>query len=417
MKYHYGITIREAREKMNMTQAQLAEQWPQAGGGTGVSVNYVSDVERGIKHISDPQTLRRLCRILNIPLWKVGLSEYDPFNPKTFCKTFLYDETLNTAECLIKRTWNLRRVMPLPYVEEAVYDLNRLFNYLSTNTPPLVSLDQRFQMLYAQVLRLNAVIDVENQRYEEALNKFRKMHEIAKKIDHPATLAMSYLNIGTELERMGKKEEAIEYLEQARDESFRASKHMIVVTNAYLARTYASAGQKVRFERAIDAALRTAKSIENFGYGDGTDFVFHSLSGVMAEKSYGYLEVGDPEKTLAMKEEIQAQIALEANIWLDAWIPLDWARAYLMLGQIDDCVQAGKEFYQKAQLLRSPHAKSRAYRLLNTIEAAGHGEASSVQAFRQMLEQDEEKPKLKELNHPFFHQTIKSSEVLLQSQP
>jgi transcriptional regulator with XRE-family HTH domain len=81
MKYHYGVTIREAREKLNMTQAQFAEKWPQAGGGTGVSANYVSDVERGIKHITDPQTLRRLCKILQIPLWKMGLSDYDPFNP------------------------------------------------------------------------------------------------------------------------------------------------------------------------------------------------------------------------------------------------------------------------------------------------------------------------------------------------
>jgi transcriptional regulator with XRE-family HTH domain len=398
MNYHYGKTIREAREKLNMTQAQLAEKWPQAGGGTGVSVNYVSDVERGIKNISDAQTLRRLCKILQIPLWKMGLSDYDPFNPSNFCETFMYDETLNTAEDLIKRTWNLRRVMSLPYVEEAVNDLNRLFDYLQKNTPPPVRLDKRFQMLYAQVLRLNAVIDVENQRYEDALNKFRRMNEIAKAIDHPATLAMSYLNIGTELERMGKQQEAIDYLELARDESFRASKHIMVVTNAYLARTYASAGQKVKFKRTIEAALRTARSIENYYYGDGTDFVFHSLSGVLAEKSYGYLEIGEPKETLAMKEEIKNQIALEANIWLDAWIPLDWARAYLMLGQIDKCVQEGREFYRKAKLLKSPHAKSRAYRLLNTIKEAGYSDVQSVKEFQQILDHEEDKHGLKELN-------------------
>lgn len=34
----------------------------------------------------------------------------------------IYDEPLNTAESLIKRTWNLRRVMSLPYVEEAIND-------------------------------------------------------------------------------------------------------------------------------------------------------------------------------------------------------------------------------------------------------------------------------------------------------
>ena len=403
MKYHYGITIREGRELATMTQSQLAEKWPQADGGIGVSVNYVSEVERGIKRITDPHTLRCLCDILHLPYWKMGLSDYDPFNPDAFIVkgTFMYDETLNTAESLIKRTWNLRRVMSLPYVEEAVNDLNRLFDYLRANTPPPLCLDRRFQILYAQVLRLNAVIDVENQRYEEALNKFRKMHEIAKAIDHPPTLAISYLNVGTELERMGKQEEAIEWLELARDESFQASKHVMVVTNAYLARAYASAGQKVKFKRAIEAALRTAKSIRMF-YGDGTDFVFHSLSGVLAEKSYGHLEIGEPEETLAMEEEIRGQITLEANIWLDAWIPLDWARAYLMLGQVDNSVQAGQEFYRKAQLLKSPHAKSRAYRLLNTIEAEGYKDVQEVKAFRHMLD-NEDRNDLKELDLHYPH--------------
>ncbi len=398
MRYHYGITIREGREANNMTQAQLAEKWPQAEGKTGVSVNYVSEVERGIKHITDPQTLRHLCDILHLPYWKVGFSDYDPFNPSAFTVrgAFMYDETLNTAESLIKRTWNLRRVMSLPYVEEAVNDLNRLFEYLRTNTPPPLRLDRRFQMLYAQVLRLNAVIDVENQRYEEALSKFRKMHEIAKAIDHPATIAMSYLNMGTELERMGKQEEAIECLELARDESFQASKHIMVVTNAYLARAYASAKQSVKFKRAIETALRTARSID-ISYGDGTDFVFHSLSGVLAEKSYGFLEIGEPEETLAMKEEIKSQIALEANIWLDAWIPLDWARAYLMLGQVIKSVEAGQEFYQKAKSLKSPHAKSRAYRLLNTIEVADYGDMQEVKDFRRMLD-NEDRAGLKELD-------------------
>jgi hypothetical protein len=84
-----------------------------------------------------------------------------------------------------------------------------------------------------------------------------------------------------------------------------------------------------------------------------------------------------------MKEENKSQIALEANIWLDAWIPLDWARAHLMLGEIDKCVQAGEVFYQKAKFLKSPHAKSRAYRLLNTIEAVRYSDVQSVKDFRQ----------------------------------
>ena len=386
--YHYGMTIREYREQKGMTQAQLADVWPRSSGEVGVSTDYVSLVETGKKHLVDPYTLRRLCDILTIPYWKMGLSEYDPFNPNAPLRkeSSMYDETLNTAEGLIKRTWHLRRIVALPYVEESVADLNRLFTYLQEHMPPPLRLEARFQVLYAQLLRLNAVMDVENQRYREALNKFRQMHEIAVAIDHPATIAIALLGIGTEVERSGNQQEAVEYLEAARDESFRASKHVAALVNAYLARAYASNHQPGPFKRAIDIAQKIATDIQLY-YGDGTDFVFHSLSGILAERSYGYLEIKEPQATLAMKEEIQRQIALEGNIWLDAWIPLDWARAHLMLGEVDQSVEAGREFYHKATSLRSPHAKSRAVKLLNTLELAGYGDRQSVKDFREELGQ------------------------------
>lgn len=386
--YHYGMTIREYREKKGMTQAQLADVWPRSGGEVGVSTDYVSLVETGKKHLVDPYTLRCLCDILTIPYWKMGLSEYDPFNPNAPLRkeSSMYDETLNTAEGLIKRTWHLRRIVSLPYVEESVADLNRLFAYLQEHMPPPLRLESRFQVLYAQLLRLNAVMDVENQRYQEALNTFRQMHEIAIAIDHPATIAIALLGIGTEVERFGKQQEAVDYLEAARDESFRASKHVAALVNAYLARAYASNHQPEQFKRAIDIAQKIATDIKLY-YGDGTDFVFHSLSGVLAERSYGYLEIKEPQSTLAMKGEIQRQITIEGNIWLDAWIPLDWARAHLMLGEIEQCVEAGREFYHKASSLRSPHAKSRAVKLINTLELAGYGDRRSVKDFREELGQ------------------------------
>jgi transcriptional regulator with XRE-family HTH domain len=387
--YHYGITIREFRVKKSMTQAQLAEIWPRSGGEVGVSTDYVSLIETGKKHIVDPDTLRRLCDILTIPYWKVGLSEYDPFNPDAPLRkeASMYDETLNAAESLIKRTWRLRRIIALPSVSESVDELDRLFTYLRGNMPPPLRLETRFQVLYAQDLRLKAVMDIEFQRYPEALDKFRQMHAIAVAIDHPATLALALMGVGTELERLGKPHEAIEYLETARDESFRASRHIAAVVNAYLARAYASNHQATPFKRAIDIAQKIATDLQPH-YGNGTDFVFHSLSGVLAERSYGYLDLKEPQNTLDMKEEIQRQIAIEGNVWLDAWIPLDWARAHLMLGHVDDSVEFGREFYHKAIAIKSPHARSRAIRLLNTLEIAGYGSVQSVKDFREELGQE-----------------------------
>lgn len=381
MNYHYGITIKEYREKLGFTQSHLAEIWPKSGGDIGVSSDYVSLVETGKKRITDVKTLRRLCGILKIPYWKMGLSEYDPFGGTGIRGVSMYDETLNTAEGLIKRTWWVRRTAPVPYVRETVDDLNRLFAYMQENMPPPIRLEERTQILYAQVLRLNAIVAVEHQQYEEALHKFEQMYLIAKNIDHPATLAIALLGRGTELNRLQRYSEAIESLEAARDESFRASKHIIALVNAYLARAYASIQRAKEFKRTITIAQKVATDIQ-LSYGDGTDFVFHSLSGILAERSYGYLEIGEPQETLKMRDEIKQQIAIDFHLWLDSWIPLDWARAHLMLGEIDQCVEASREFYRKATSLKSPHAQSNVFRLLNTMEFAGFKDTPSVQAFR-----------------------------------
>ncbi|MBV9689180.1 MAG: helix-turn-helix transcriptional regulator [Ktedonobacteraceae bacterium] len=81
--HHHGIVIKEARQAARMTQEQLAELWPKADGGVGVSWHYVQDVEYGKRRIESRYTLRELAKLLSIPLWKFGLSEYDPFNPHT----------------------------------------------------------------------------------------------------------------------------------------------------------------------------------------------------------------------------------------------------------------------------------------------------------------------------------------------
>ena len=386
LSYHYGVTLKEYREKCDMTQAKLAELWPKSNGDVGVNVRYVQDIEYGRKHIEDIYTLRKLCDILNIPYWRVGLSEYDPFNPQAlpgYGKS-MYDETLETAECLLRDTWHLRRSAPFPLVEKTIERLNALFAYFRVHVPPPLHLEGRFMLLYAQLQRLNAVMNVEQQHYKEAFNDFKRMYETAEELGNPATIAMALMGMGTELERAGQQEEAVDRLEQARDASFRASKQMAALIHAYLARAYAGNNDALHFNRAIDIAQRIASDLKG-NYGDGTDFVFHAMSGILAERSYGYLDTGEPQKTLAMKEEITRQITLEGNKYLDAWIPLDWARAYQQLNEIEKSVDEALLFFHRATALQSSHAKSRAYRHLKALDDAGYSDVQAVKDFREEL--------------------------------
>lgn len=137
------------------------------------------------------------------------------------------------------------------------------------------------------------------------------------------------MGIGTELERAGQQQEAVNRLEEARDLSFNASKRIASLVNAYLARAYASNKEATRFQRAIDTAQMLSEYLKSTD--TDPDYVFHRKSGILAERSYGYLEINEPKKVLDMKEEITYQINQDQNRWLRAWIPLDWAKAYLML--------------------------------------------------------------------------------------
>jgi len=198
-------------------------------------------------------------------------------------------------------------------------------------------------------------------------------------------MALTLMSQGIEFERRGEKEVALSRLEEARDASFGASKHIIAFVHSYLARAYASVGDKVHFERAVSSG-RTMASNLNGSYGDGTDFVFGRVSSILAERSYGYLELGEPQQTLEMRAEIEAQIRYDQDVRLETWIHLDWARAYQMLGQIEECIKEGREFYHRAVAMQSPHAIGQAKKLLRSLEKHSYDNIQAVQEFQEELE-------------------------------
>lgn len=377
-RHHHGTTIKEAREKLGMTQARLAEVWPKDDGGIGVSVGYVQLVEAGKRNIDSDYTLRRLCDILLIDHWRFGLSEYDPLHPHQLSRSKrLIDETLDLAEYSIRRFEDSYRTAPLPVAAADAKQLHDLFEYIQQHQPPPIQHEKRFLRLYIQTLNLDGIVYIGYEEYEKALQIFRKMNKVAEQLGEPTWMAHSLLAIGIELHRAGYLSrqagdasdwdmflrEAVQYLEAARDFTFNTSKHVAAFVHAYLARVYGTTGDDYHFERAIDTALHLAPC----GYGDGTDFVYHRLSGILAEKSYGFLDLGLPEKTLAMRKEIEEQIRKDQNTRLNAWIHLDWAKAYRMQGKMEESVKEAHDLYVKAQVMQSPHLLARAKRFASGL--------------------------------------------------
>lgn len=349
---------------------------------------YVQRVEAGKKRITDQETLRCLGALLDIPLWHFGLSEYDPFNPHNLpgAGMRMYAETLEAAEAFVRTAWTLRCAALLPQASQCLRTLNGMFAHFHRELPPPARLDARFLRTVAQVQRLNAIAAVERGAYDEARDQYTQMLATARQLGEPATLAIALMSIGSEVARAGHREEALEWLEQARDVAFGASKHVATLVNSYLARAYASAGNRARFERAGETA-RTLATRLGGAYGDGTDGVYARDSSVLAEWSWGWLELGEPGKTLALREIIAAQIERDGDRRLAAWIPLDWARAHLALGAIEATVAEGRAFYQRAAAMRSPHALQQLVVLAHDLESTAGNEHAAARELRELAAQ------------------------------
>lgn len=385
-EHHHGKVIKEHREKLGITQVQLAEKWPKTDGEYGVSTNYVQLVEAGKKRLTDQDTLRKLCDILEIPHWKFGLSEYDPFNPRTLPGRGerMFKETLNITEALLKQTLAMRRIAPLPEVQRSAESLHKLFLYFLTFLPPPSQLESQFLSLYAQEQSIRGLMYFENRQYGQALETFSAMYCTAKQVDDPILMVHALQKVGVELKRANRNQEALQALEEARDLSFKVSKQVSAFANAYLAHMYAASGDVLRFERTIQTAVALAEPLKE-SYGDGTDFVFQKVSGILLLRSRGYLRLNEPKKTLALHEELKRQIQSDANLWLDFRLHLYRARAYLMLNEVEASIEAVQEFFRDVVDWQSPHRIARGYELLEELERAGYGEVKVVQEFRDDL--------------------------------
>ena len=376
--HHHGETIRAYRAQAGLTQAQLAARWP----GGPVSAQYVQRVETGKKRIADPGTLRALAETLSIPLWRFGLSAYDPFQPHHLpgMGLRLYAETLDAIECLIRQAWELRRAALMAHAEQTLRRLNSLFSHFQRDVSPPERLETRFLALYAQTQRLNAVTAMERGAYGPARARYEEMRRTATRLDDPATEAMAVMSLGAELARAGDPLAGVEALERARDLAFRADKATAALVHSYLARAYAMAGEETRFERAIQTAHALAQGL-GAAYGDGASFIYARPSSVLAEMSWGYLLLGKPRRALDLAGELARQAARDRDRRLRAWIPLDWARAHLRLGDVEAAVAQAERFLRQAAAMESAHALLQARRLLTEFAEAGYGQLAAVRGY------------------------------------
>ncbi len=390
--YHYGVTIREYREKAKMTQAQLADRWPRSerfGGGEGVNLTYVQDIEHGRKRIDDSQTLRKVCLLLHVPLWRVGLGEYDPFTDTLTGKS-THQKTFELIDFTLRQVWILRKASLLLPAREAITQLTAIFRYFQTDDSPPLDSEARYLRLFADYQCVNGVLAVDAMHYDQALCFYSRMYEIAKELDDPPLIAHSLMNLGVEHDRKGDYAHSVQYLEEARDHSFETPKAWSVIIHSYLSRAYASVGDDFRFHRANDTARRLSTYLTP-DFSQDKDEVYYTLGSILAERSAGYLALGNPQKTLDMRKEITTQLALDRDSRLQGWIYLDYAQAYRMLGEVKRAITELQEFYSRCKVMGSSHALSQVNKVLASLERDGYSDIQAVKDFREEIREEAKK--------------------------
>jgi len=313
-------------------------------------------------------------------------AEHDPYHPDTLpgAGKRIYAETLSAVEVLIHQTLDMRSYVPLPVIEHNAQRLQSIVNYYQEALPVPVRLEKQFISLLIQQDNLAGLMHFEHDEHRRAIALYERMYKSAQRLDDPAHLILALTKLSVNHMRFKNMQEAVQAGELARDLSFNASKQAAAYTNAYLAHIYAAEKDAGRFERAINAAINIAEPLKD-AYGDGTDFIHHKFSGILQLRSRGYLRLNQPEKTLALHDELHGRINADGNIWLDHRLHLYRARAYLMLRDVESCVGACRELFRDVKDWKSPHRTGRAYELLAEVTKAGYGDMLIVKEFKEEL--------------------------------
>jgi transcriptional regulator with XRE-family HTH domain len=375
MSYHYGQTIREYRMSRRMTLEQLAAKWPSKE--TGVNTRYVIDIEAGRKHITDIETLRKLASLLNIPLWKFGLSEYDPFSAN---EVNIENFDVEALIELIQDAWYIRLYAPLEVTEQRIQKTCKLFHDLIDRDGRCLK-SRDFMILYAQVKRLEEVIYTEKRQYDLSLQCSRDMLDIAKASGDMKTEALSLTRIGIELLR-NEDIKALEYLEGGRDLAFiTGSKELGAYCYSMLARGYATFGDEKRFVQAVNTSIALGETIQ--GQAIVTkDHVYHAYSALLEEQINGLILFGRGMEAVNGLPEIEKQVKQENNIYLEMWLPLDYAQAYLAMGEIEQSIQSLESFTKSIKNYHSKRLNSRIKSHLDKLDATGYSDVPCVKRFK-----------------------------------
>jgi hypothetical protein len=376
-EFHHGLVIKQYRQRKGYTQTYLGENWN--NDASGIGYRYIQDVESGRKCITSQATLRRIATVLDIPLWKLGLSEYDPFTDSYthIGEKSMIEYSLDIAETLLEQTWRVMRTEPLSMTENVLTTLISQVDYIATNTPTFTTESKRFLRLRGLVKNLSGALMIEKRQYPQALAAFQEMLSLAEDTNDTVNSSLALTRIGWELNRAGDGKGGIEALEAARELTFQTGKALASVVACYLARVYAENGEPARYERTMNTALEQAHHLGGT-YLSTEDHNYWSQSFIAFGHVDSLIKLGRTSDVVAAAERYAELVAIESNQYQDVGVPRIQAHALVLNGELEEATQLLREYFVKCIRMQTAKSLGQSTEVIQAMKDAGYGQEKAV---------------------------------------
>lgn len=299
---------------------------------------------------------------------------------------FLFDQTiderLDNAESMIDLAWE---AWFASRPKRAANELNKLLPKLEQMLHiPLLSLHQlRIKELIIRCHGLLGVICLDALENNSALFHYIHAHQLAVEI-HDINQATTYFAlIGDVLRRQGNKQQAMSYMENARDQALAATEATRGHILQLLAYTYADTGNEAAFEHTIQEAtdlLAFTGEAKDTARKEFVPFEIYEIRGKASR------DLGKPLNALEYLELAEKSLRAEAVTprW-HALLDISKGQASCDAGDLRAGVELASRGFSLAYKCHSPRQMNRVRKLLKKLEEGPHKGEGKVAELRELV--------------------------------
>lgn len=357
--------LRDQRVSRGWSQQRVAEQ-------LDTTEDMISKWERGISKPS-PFYREKLCTLFHMTATELDLidspqTDHDSLILST--QVITLDQTmsdrLDHTESIVNLSWE---AWYASRPRQAAREITKLLPGLERmmHAPLLSRYRLRITLLVIRSHALLGTICLDSLQNDSALFHYMVAHKYAEEI-HDTELAVTYLAlIGDVLRRQNRKLEAIQNMEEAKDEAIQTSKVTQGHIRQLLAYTYADTENEMAFERTIEEAtdlLAFAGEGRDAAQKEFIPFEIYEIRGKANR------DLGNPHRAITYLDAAEQSLGKAEPVTprFHALLDISRGQAYCDAGDLDTGVELASRGFLLAYQCNSPRQMNRVRKLVRKLE-------------------------------------------------